>query len=413
MPLGTDGASASPVDQANPWDSVIAEGRAFGDALPLDTAADLDGGTPQGTGDGSSDGTGNGSPVAPDPAPAGDDGVAPTRDRPTQDPGASTAPADATATPPAVDPLAGAEPFTYAVGDETRTMDGVYRLPGDGLYVPEDKVPQFQLIASRAETLDRQNRDLYEKNQTMERLSSWQRVTGQDASGKAITETLTGQRGLEAQRVAMATFAVKAQAFDALLAAPNDMAGLLTEVRDAEGKLTGFAVHPEGLKHFQTQLENTTIKATTRARENFAKMGMAPPPPEPSVAERAIPSINALITAHGIKDLNADDVKYLVSQFDRYVTTANGQPAIDPRFLDVMKDRASLRAEQKRLATTSQSTDRFNGGMGKGLQRPAPARTAAPPAPIPTGRNAPKARTEPSPNDMWAALVEDARTASV
>lgn len=404
MALGnTDGAPAS-IDQDNPWDGVFAEGRAVGESFIPDSSADLDTGTPQGTDAGLSDGAGSsGSPSAPRPASTGDDG-APDPLAPPASSGTAETPS-----PADTDPLAGAVPFTFDVDGTPETIEGAYRLPGDGLYVPEEKVPQFQLLASQARTLDRQNRDLYERSQSLERLTAWQT---RDANG--ATTTLTGQAGLEAQRLVLAEFAAKTNAYEQLLADPAKLAGLITVTQDEQGQVTGFQIDPAALENFQTRVQLDTMRATQSARTHLTRLAAPPPPPVPDVSEHAAPTITKLVADYKITGLQPADHAFLATEFRRYVIAGpKGERQVDPRFLDVVKDRAELRQAQVRAAATSAQSDKFNGGMNRGRQAAAPARPSSPPAPLPTGRNAPKVRSDPSPNDMWATLIDDARNVTI
>lgn len=416
MPVARpDGAASSIEPTANAWESVFAEGRELGDTV-LTSAADLGDGTPQSGSEGLSDGAGNGSPTTPQTDTTGDGGR-------IAEPAGSTAPApgttaDASAAPTDVDPLAGAEPFTYTVDGQTRAMEGAYRLPGDGVYIPEDRVPAFQLIASRAETLDRQNRELYDRSQSLERLGTWQRQTGQDAQGKPIYETLTGAAGNEALRVSHAELLAQNIAYAALFKNPNQMADLLVAVRDAAGAVTHFEVDPDKYDNFQTRQKLATRDMVDSVRKYVGTLGVAPPPPEPTLAAIAVPTVDATIKALNVTGLTDADRTYLVGQIKQYVRAStpeerqrgHGPRVVDDSFGDVVKDRAAMRAEILKTATVSGKTDQFNGGMNRGRQgNAAPRPPAAPPQPLPTGRNAPRAKTEASANDMWANLVEEAR----
>lgn len=419
MPAVRPDGATTPVDQPDAWDSVFAEGRAVGDDAPLGSGDDLDGGSPQQASDGLSDG----SPDAPLPDPTGDDGAARARSAPLDaDPaGASPANAGAPATPSDTDPLAGAQPFTFSVGDETRTIEGAYRLPGDGLYVPEDKVPQFELMASRAETLDRQHRDLSDQHSTLVRLTQW---PSKNADGS--DRMLSGREGLEAQRVVLAQSLSRDTSTWKFLEDPAKLVSLVTVQptgRQYEDGSPEYALVPNktALDALKRDVAADARDTVYVSRQHFQTLGAPQPAPEPTVADRAMPTIDAQLSAMKLT-LGAEDKQFLAEQLQRYVrpTTpaekqaGQGAQIVDASFLKLIERTAAQAQAVTKAATAGKRTDQFNGGMDKGRQGTAPRRPATPAAPPTfTGRNAPKPRTDPSPNDMWATLIEDAKTASV
>lgn len=428
MPLGTkaDGAPSVAAPSENAWDTVFAEGRSFGDATPLDTGSETT--APQ-TDSESSAGALPGRPESAPPDPTGDDGagasaLAPPR---SADP-APIAPAPQTDS----DPLAGAAPFTYTVDGKPETIEGAYHLKGDGLYVPEEHVPHWQLMASQAKTLDRENRTL--RDQTQAENQTWQRLTTHTFRDDKNTEqTLTGVRGLEALRFEAAADKAALHAVVKVLSDPNAFANLVDFIKvDAQGNQVAPETEGPGLRWFPVRKEDTwnalvrdsalsVRELKLKVRDDMQKLSAPPPPPEPSVTESAMPTLESIIAEHKITGLTAQDKQFLAGQFELYVrpTTPQerqrfGSPKIvDNRYTEAVKERAALRAEAAKALTTGKKADAFNSGMEKGrLPAPTP-RQAAPTPPTFTGRNAPKTRTEASPNDMWASLVEDARQAAL
>lgn len=344
------------------------------------------------------------SPAAPS---AGDQGhSAPASDRSTPAPDAAA---------PVPDPEY--QPFTYPVNGEVRTMDGSYRIPGEGLFVPEANVPRWQQIAAQAETLEKVNRDLTESSQSFERLTSWQRVTGVDGQGKPVFETLTGHQGLEARTVATATFAAKAEMLDTLLANPNRLAGLLTEVLDpSTNKVTGYAIHPDGLEHFKTAMENAVIKAQGRARQHFAQQS-APAPTAPAaeapISAVAMPTVEATVKQFNVTGLTTEDKQFLAAQLECYVrpTTPEEQKAgYGPRIVDAsfgaLVQREGVRVKAASASAQAKAAaDKFNTGQQRGRAGQRPAAPVAPiqPAPEPKRkRGSRNERTSPS----WDAVFE-------
>jgi hypothetical protein len=269
-------------------------------------------------------------------------------------------------------------------------------------------------MASRAETLDRTNRELYDKVQQWERLNAWPGGKNPDGSDRM----LTGPEAVFAQRSAFAQTLAANRVLRGIFADPASAAKFASVVPtgelDAENQPTYALVwNTEALESLKLRLENEGIKAQQSAREHLATLSAPPPPPEATIAEIAPITIKQIIKDEKIEGLIAADETFLAGLLERYVQQTPKGRMVDPAFVEVMKDRAALRAEQRRIASTSKTADTFNGGMNKGRQGAAPAaRPPAPPAPALTGRNAPKARTEPSANDIWAGLVEEARSAS-
>lgn len=394
----TDGASrTTQVDpgQSSSWDTLLSSGIAetgIDPSVPFESD-DPAASTPQSAGSGSSDGAGNGSPDAPATVTAGDDGQRATSDAL---PSART-PAPSTTDDPAgdPDPLATAKPFTFTVGDETRTVDGTYRIPGEGLVVPEDKVAHFELMASRAETLDRQNRDLYEQNQQWERLAAW---PTKDAQGNAVT--LSGREGYEAQRVLLSRSLAALQTIGEALSSDEAFAKLIGVTGEPGQEVV--VRNPDALALLRERVDNAAYRAEQTVRAHLVRAAAPPPPPAPSAAEYAKPTIAALIAQHTITNLTQADQDFLAAEFPRYVTP-DGK-AVDPRFLDVMKDRASLRAEQIKASTAASTAGKFNGGMTAARGKPAATRPA--PTAQPTASPAKVGKAAQWDNVLQSALSE-------
>jgi hypothetical protein len=66
-----------------------------------------------------------------------------------------------------------------------------------------------------------------------------------------------------------------------------------------------------------------------------------------------MPTIDALVTQHAITGLTPEDKTFLAGQFARYVEGAGQARSVNPLFLEVIKDRAALRAQQGKIAATA------------------------------------------------------------
>lgn len=356
----TDGAGRSsqvdPGNQSTDWDALLNDGVAstgVDPAVPFDASDDPASTTPQSASSGTSDGTDNGSPNAPADVTTGDDGQAKT-----PDPAADT------------DPLATAKPFTYTIDGQERVIEGTFRIPGEGLVIPEDRVQHFELMASRAETLDRQNRELYDSNQKWDRLTAWQT---RDEQGNVVTQS--GPPAYEAQRVLLGRTIAALKTITDAFATDEAFAELIGVTGEPGQEMVVRS--PKAIALLKERMDNAAYRAEQTVRSSLSKAGVVPTP-EPAASDFAKPTIAKLIADHQITGLTPADQEFLAAEFPRYVVQ-DGK-ALDPRFLEVMKDRAGLRAEQIKVTTAATTAGKFNGAMTSG-RAPAKALRQAAPAP--------------------------------
>lgn len=405
MPVGsTDGATSPAADPAlsDTIAAILAEQTgAEGAVEPADDA------TPQ------DDAPAEQAAPASDPGDAGTPGTtAPTTSEPaatTAATGSPAAPASDTTPPPSEpDPLDGAEPFTYAVDGQTRQMEGVYRIPGEGLIVPEERVPQFQLLASRAESLERQNRDLYQRTQDLDRLTQW-KTAGPDGT----EQTLSGREALEAQRVSLARATAALDTVARVFAqAPTSF---LTT--DPQGNIVWSR---EAVQHLLTasQLaEETAEKSVRQSFQALATQAAAPSaPPAPNLADVAPALVQQVITQQQATGLTPEDRAFLAEQLAHYVRPATaedvrqnpalalGESVLDPRFHALVTRTATLRTESAQAARTTQQAARFNAGQQQGRAGQTPA---APPPPTPRTASQPPAAPQGR-QAQWDAVLQTA-----
>ncbi len=320
-------------------------------------------------------------------APAGDDGSVQTGSP------AAAAPTtlDPSAAPAAADPLAGTEPFTYPVNGERKTLQGVYRVPGEGLMVPEEHVASIEALAERADVLDRVSREVTAQNATYERYSSWQTT---DAEGKPTT--LTGPQGFEAQRVAFARMEAAVTFADTLLSDPAKILSLIG--KDEQGK---FVLDPEAIENFQVRVQLAANTAEAQARAQFAKLGTAGSPQQPGASPPAsyaasAPKVIEQAAGQGYASLSTEDRALLTKQIDRYIRPVTeedrrwnpalklGAPIVDAEYSTLVQHMVTQRQATKQIAKTSEAAGKHNAGMDKGRQPvKQPAKPAVPPPPAP------------------------------
>ena len=319
------------------------------------------------------------------PAP-GDDGSDTTGRSST--PNAPLATQDPSAAQAAADPLAGTEPFTYTVNGEQKTLAGVYRVPGEGLLVPEDQVSSLQQVAERADVLDRVTRELTAQNTTYERLSAWN-VTDPDGTQR----TLSGQQGLEAMRVELAQQAAAISAIDVLLSDPQNIVNLL--VSDGQG---GVTIDPRSLKMLALEVRSAAVDAERQERSKFATLGQSTSGPASSGSSgqdytAQAPAVIKQAAGAAYDTLSADDRSLLADQLSRYVRPVTeedrrwnpalkiGAPIVDASFTKVVQHLAAQRQASSKVAEAAERAGKFNGGQDRGRQPAKP--TPKPAAPIP------------------------------
>lgn len=334
--------------------------------------------------------------AGPNPA---DDIPAPVSDPATPGDAGQTAPADAPSSSDE-DPFAGSEPFAFRVDGETRTMDGVFRVPGEGIYVPEEKVPAFQLMASRAEGLERQNRELYHRTQEYDRLSQW-KATGPDGTER----TLTGRDALEAREVEIAQLRARVQVAEAALLNPETFASLVSV--NAQGQVIP---NTQQLRMLATEQQLAIRDAADQARAKFTSSYQS----HTQATQQAQQSAEAprmlwqqadQVWGHEFPQLTAQDKTFLAGQVARYIRSANpdevqagqfrpGELVLDPSFYTVMQDRAALRGHVTTVANTQTKAQQFNQAQQQGRKGPAVRPATSSPAPSPSAVTSKKSRGE-------------------
>lgn len=299
---------------------------------------------------------------APEAAPAtGDDGkTVPSVSEGTQE--------------AAPDPLAGSEPFKFSLGSESKTLEGFHRFPGEGVLVPEDKIPLLEQLAIRAETLDRTSRDLQSEKDLYERLSEWKTV---DHEGKE--QTLSGVQGLVQSQLDFAKSAAYQAVAEQFFSDPAKLASLLAWDEGSQS----FKFNPETFGHAQTLLQLRQQEAQLAIRTHLSGRLQAPRVESPPDYTAVAPQVISGFAGANASVLTDADKQFLSAQMPRYVRAATaedtrlnpalkvGQPVVDDAFRGVVTDRIGLRQEAKSQVTTASTTatlaQKFNQGQNKGI----------------------------------------------
>lgn len=304
--------------------------------------------------------------------------------------------------PPAPEPEPQYEPFGYTVSGEQRSIDGFFRIPGEGVFVPEAQVPRLQQLASRADANEVQLRALHEQNQDWERLTTWT-IPGPNGQ----QQTLTGRAAYERLRAEREVYAASDTTVRSYLSDPAKLASLLV-VYNEQGQaipLEGVqvSINPNAKRILDLEIKDAARDAIGRAQQHFAQVGGRISPhaapteqvtPEQIIAQvsqQAPQVLTAKLEQWGLKGaLTAEDVQALAAQLPRYVRLATkddvaadpglrlGAPVLENDFETLVRRVAAV---SQRGATSAQArtvADRFNQGQQRGRASNQPARPASP-----------------------------------
>ncbi len=365
----SDGAVSSPVSDDSVLTSALSAMEAEGTITANAGMGDLD--TESTASQPSSPASAGTTPSAPT-APAGDDGA----------PGGTiTDPATPVV---ADDPLAGTEPFTY--GADKKALEGVYRVPGEGLLVPEDKRHVIEQLAERADALDRSSRQLTEQLAPYERLATW-KTTGAD--GKEAT--LTGVDALKGLHSDNARLSSILATIEATLTDPQALRSLLTL---NEQKAVVF--EPQAFENLLLRAERAAHDAM-RVKDTELGTLLRPSPTSTTAStpdySASAPALIKQSAGTNFEALTAKDQELLTRGLQRFVRPATaedvryntslkvGAPIVDAEYAVWVQHMAAGRAESKAQAQAAEKAGKVNAGMDKGRQPvKQPAKPATPPA---------------------------------
>lgn len=357
-----------------------------------------------------SDGVNLSDPVTDAPVDTTDESGAPSSAAPAvENPAASestTVPETAAvdpASPETPNPLDGTEPFTYSVNGETRTMPHAYRVPGEGILIEEQAVPQFQLMASRAESLANTSRELYEQNQRFEQLTAW---TIRDQNGQS--QTLTGPAAIEAAQMHAVRTEVALNEMLDVLKDPAQLLGLL--LPDGQG---GAMINEQALQTLVMRSELNELKAVQQVQQRFQGLAKQPiTPPSIDVQASAPAIVSHYATQLKATGLTAEDRTFLGSILPRFVRQAEqadvqanpqlrlGQQVVDQSFEQQITHLQSLRANTTTVAKTAGDAAKFNAGQKAGTKQVSVAKPVTPSVQTPA---APKSKTA-----VWDDILQNA-----
>ena len=319
----------------------------------------------------------------------------------TADPAKATAPgAPAVEGQPApeapVDPLAGSQPFTFKLPDGTeRTLEGVYRFPGEGVMIPEDHIASFERLAVEREQAIQYVTAAADRIQQYDKLGAWQTM-GEDGQPRV----LQGREGVEAMRVSHARLeATLTTLLDTLKENPASLIAV-----DAQNNIV---LDPTAVQNLMTRAELNEMRAEQQTRALLGKV-LTPTPVVPDTTAQDVKAAPALIAQAlqgsniDTKVLTPDDVQMLSSFLPRFIrpTTpaeraANPAQAriVDEQFRLMVVQHAKLRADAAARASTAERAGATNARLNSARQPAPQAPATRQPAPVSTSQTPAKPRS--------------------
>lgn len=386
--MSTENLSGTPAPVDNSPSLVSVVGDLYGDYR--DAEPDPDAGAPPPS-----------SPETPAPGSEGTDPSAPAGETPAVADAAAVP--DASTPDPDGDPLDGSAPLAYTVNGESRTNDGITVLKDGGAIIDPDAVPKIQRILSERDHLFEKDQQSHQRYTALEKLTEW-RTTGAD--GKE--SVLTGAPAVEAMRVNAVTTAAVLQTVLKALSDPASFA----ELHDVVGDETAGYQIVRNERNWNALVRDARNDAREKAgevRQHVSRLSAPTPPPEPSVADVAMPTVEATITNAQVTGLTAADKTFLASQLPRYVREStpaerqatNSARVVDASFTDLVKDRAALRADAAKQVTGASDAAKANAAK---LAAASVGKRGAPQAPKITPKKEPVATRDDDFDTAWDRL---------
>lgn len=278
------------------------------------------------------------------------------------------------------DPLEGTEPFAYTVNGESKPLDWAYRVPGEGVIIPDDKVPQLEQLAERADSLDRIAREADQRVADYDRLAEW-RTTGPD--GKE--QVYQGREAVVEMKVGFQKLAAVVQTLDRLFDDPQRFQELVGV--NEQGQIVPAR---RAIQHLQTEIRLAQATAEQDTRKQIGTLSTVPQSAGPDLATEA-PRIINMAAGQDAKALTKDDLAYLSAQLDRYIRPTTdedrrafpgyrGKEIVDAKFTALVKHTAGLRSESAKQAAAAERAGKFNAGQARGRQPVAQPTKPTPPA---------------------------------
>lgn len=309
--------------------------------------------------------------------------------------GAETVP-DPNAQAPESDPLEGSTPLGYVVNGEQRTFEGITKLKDGGAIVDPDAVALLERRLGERDHLFESNRAQYAEIETLTKLTEWP-VRGEDGQ----TRMLTGRDAVEAQRVWMGNAAAELTELRNAIKDPATLASLLLVEPDGQGGSRIVGVNEDALKDITRRVSIAQRENALQVRAAMARHGAPParsaaPTPSFDAAASAPKAVDVAMHAANIPTLSAEDRKFLEAQAPRYIRPATaedvranpaggyrvGEPIVDAAFVDVVKDRAQIRASTSATVSSASEAAKRNAAnlaAANTGKKPVPRAPIAPP----------------------------------
>lgn len=296
------------------------------------------------------------------------------------------------AVPAEPDPLKDAEPFTYKVDGEVRTIDGAQIVPGLGAIIPTEVLATVQDRLGQADRLHAINKTQYETIQRFEQAG------GHDAIQKLTVENAQSQ----AAAVTMLT---------TLLDNPDLLAQIaLAETREKRQEiLSGTVLREARIAAREARLN------TVDAPQQQPTIDLTVPETRDAVLSNSVAHV-AQAAAADFPGLTPDDIAFVTAQAKRFsasiLSPATPEQAREAKVKagdtivrfdmigGLLKDRAEWRASQASLAAKATDAAKQNTARLAAAQR---AKTTPTPAAKPVAAGTSTEPTWQQMKDKWAA----------
>jgi len=314
------------------------------------------------------EGVGGETPETPDASPSDDTASESADDAQATD---ETLPAGGDGSGEAPDPLAGYAPAEIRADGQSRAVDGVFVHPEFGAVVDHEAVPRLLERLGQADHYEQANQQLYERNQALERISTWVQ-----RDEKGIETTLTGTAGVEALRVAWAQSQAAFKTLSDFIS--NAQAGSGLYALDGENKVV---LNPQSLRNLATEIQLAQMRAEQGARREVASLqgpsGSAAPIDFKAQGDAILSAAMAFAKVEQVTPSARAKLRAVLPNFVRPATPDDqvrnpelrpGQMVIAPEFHELIKEFAASgtassagtanKANQARLAAAAVGTPR-------------------------------------------------------
>lgn len=302
---------------------------------------------------------------------------------PSETPDGSAAPdATATASPDTqaqpttdTDPLEGSSPLAYTVNGEAKSFDGITVLKDGAGIIEPDAMEKVQRVFTERDHLYAQSQQRYQESQALDKRLAW--------TPPGATQPVSGVQAVEALHLSRAELLATVKAYEILLSDPENIRSIVA----ANETTNALEWNRLGVDNFLLKLANTKNEVRGTVTEHFAKLGQAPAVTPATFDAKAFAPKAVEVTGSKLSPEDKQWAENLAPRFIRLASAEDqqanpalvvGQPMVEQAFLDLVKERAELRANTSKTVSSATSVAAAN--LAK--QRAAAAGTKTPVTPI-------------------------------